>query len=85
MIVTGTTAVSPSVTVAGPTVTIGVLSTSSIVTSPDTSVVLVFPLVTSPFTVNVSFGSSVPSVVVGISTFTVVSPAGIVAVTVVSV
>ena len=49
------------------------------------SVLLVLPLVTVPSTVKVSSTSSIVSSVVGIVTFTLVLPAGIVTVVVVSV
>ena len=55
------------------------------VTVPLGSVFAVLPLVTVPSTVKVSSTSSIVSSVVGIVTFTLVLPAGIVTVVVVSV
>ena len=81
---TGTTASPPSVTVTSPIVTVGT-SLSSMVTVPLGSVFAVLPLVTVPSTVKVSSTSSIVSSVVGIVTFTLVLPAGIVTVVVVSV
>ena len=85
---TGIVAVSPSVTVITPPepiLTVGVVSLSVILTVPEVVVFVTVPLVTVPFIVKVSFGSSVPSVVVGIEIVVDVSPAGIVAVTVITV
>ncbi|CAM3545456.1 hypothetical protein FLPS109957_10320 [Flavobacterium psychrophilum] len=50
------------------------------VTVPVGLVLMVLPLVTVPFTVNVSAGSSIVSSKIGTVTFTVVCPAGIVTV-----
>ena len=86
--VTGTLAVpSPSLTVTSPMVTVGVASLSTIVTSPMKSLLAasIVPLTSVPFTVNFSFGSSIKSSVIGITTFTVVCPAGMVTCIVVAV
>ena len=86
--VTGTLAVpSPSLTVTSPMVTLGVASLSTIVTSPMKSLLAasIVPLTSVPFTVNFSFGSSIKSSVIGITTFTVVCPAGMVTCIVVAV
>jgi len=63
--------------------TVGVASSSIIVTTPLGSVLAVFPLVTVPFTLNVSFDSSITSSIIGTVKSTLVEPAGIVTVVVV--
>ncbi len=70
----------PSLIVTFPIVATGVASLSVMVTVPVGLVLMVLPLVTVPFTVNVSAGSSIVSSKIGTVTFTVVCPAGIVTV-----
>ena len=72
-----------SLTVISPIVTVGVASLSTIVTSPMKSLLAasMVPLTSVPFTVNVSFGSSNKSSVIGMFTRVTVadvSPAGMV-------
>ena len=71
-----------SARVTSPTVKAGV-SLSVMVTVPLSVAFEVFPLTTIPFTVKSSVGYPTKSSVIGMDTFTVVCPAGIVAVTVV--
>ncbi|CAM3859814.1 hypothetical protein FLGE108171_16105 [Flavobacterium gelidilacus] len=84
LIVTGTVTVpASSFTDTLPIVTVGAPSLSIIVTVPLVVVLLVLPDVTVPPTVKVSSSSSIASSNIGITTSTVVCPAGIVTVMIV--
>ena len=65
-------------TVTSAIVTVGVPSLSTIVTARLATLFNVLPITNVPSTVNVSFGSSIKSSVIGIITFTLKDPAGIV-------
>ena len=83
--VTVNTAGLTSATVTLSIVTVGIAFVSVIVPVPVALVLLVLPEVTVPLNVKVSLGSLIASILVGTLTVTLVCPAGIVTVVVVTV